>query len=171
EAHAPHGLSHHLPLAVLLVLSTAVGALIHPPVAGVLPETTPVVTDKGVQHGIELLSAGVALAGIALAVFLFAGQRRFITGLANSGAGRLVGGLWKNAWGFDWLYDRVFVKPFMLVVRATAREWADAGVGAITWVTHKAHDILAKTQSGKLRWYAASMAIGLVLVVAGFALV
>ena len=171
EAHAPHGISHHLPLLVLLVLSTGVGALIHPPLAGVLPETVPVITDEGTKHTIEFLAMGVALAGIVLGVLLFAGERRFISTVAQSGPGRLVGGLWKNAWGFDWLYDLVFVKPFMLLVRATAREWADAAVGGITWLTHQGHDVLAKTQSGKLRWYAATMAIGLVLVVAGFALV
>jgi NADH-quinone oxidoreductase subunit L len=171
EAHAPHGISHHLPLLVLLVLSTGIGALIHPPVAGVLPETKALVTDEGTRHSIEFLAMGTALGGIAIGLLLFAGQRRFISAVAQSGPGRLVGGLWKHAWGFDWLYDLVFVKPFMLVVRATAREWADAGVGGLTWLAHKGHDVLAKTQSGKLRWYAATMAIGLVLVVAGFALV
>ncbi len=39
EAHAGHGISHWLPLSVLIVLSTFVGALITPPLAGVLPES------------------------------------------------------------------------------------------------------------------------------------
>src|SRR5699024_5772126 len=39
EAHAGKGLSHNLPLAVLMVLSTFIGALIVPPLAGVLPES------------------------------------------------------------------------------------------------------------------------------------
>ena len=80
-------------------------------------------------------------------------------------------GLWKNAWGFDWLYDLLFVKPFMLIVRVNARDGFDAAVGFLPWLVREGHHVLAKTQSGKLRWYAATMAIGLVLVVAGFALV
>ncbi|MCC2637879.1 MAG: nuoL [Moraxellaceae bacterium] len=170
EAHAPHGLAHHLPLLVLLVLSTAVGALIHPPLAGVLPETVPVRGEE-MKHTIEFITIGVAFAGIALAVLLFGGQRRLISAVAQSGPGRLVGGLWKNAWGFDWLYDLLFVKPFMWLVRVNARDWADAGIGVLPWLTREGHRLLAKTQSGKLRWYAATMAIGLVAVVAGFALV
>jgi hypothetical protein len=39
EAHAGHGISHWLPLSVLIVLSTFIGALIVPPLAGVLPES------------------------------------------------------------------------------------------------------------------------------------
>ena len=38
EAHAGHGISHWLPLGVLIVLSTAVGAWIHPPLAARLPD-------------------------------------------------------------------------------------------------------------------------------------
>ncbi|MCE1848647.1 NADH-quinone oxidoreductase subunit L, partial [Enterobacter hormaechei] len=37
KAHPVKGITHHLPLLVLLVLSTFVGALIVPPLAGVLP--------------------------------------------------------------------------------------------------------------------------------------
>ena len=37
EAHAGQGLAHHLPLVVLLLLSTFIGGLIVPPLAGVLP--------------------------------------------------------------------------------------------------------------------------------------
>ncbi len=155
---------------MLLVLSTAVGALIHPPLEHVLPASAGA-AGGGMKHTLEFISMGVALAGIAIAAWLFLGERRFVTALAQSGPGRLVGGLWKNAWGFDWLYDRIFVRPFMFLVRTNARDWADAGIGLLPWLTRKGHDALVVTQSGKLRWYAATMVIGLVIVMAGFALV
>lgn len=167
DAHAGHGISHWLPLVVLLVLSTFVGALIHPPLAGVLPESAGVAGGE-MKHTLEYISMAVALAGVALAALLFLGQRRFVSKLSQSGIGRLVGGLWKNAWGFDWLYDKVFVKPFMFLVRINARDWADAAIGLIPWATLRGHALLAVTQSGKLRWYAATMAIGLVVVMAAF---
>ncbi|MDI1301575.1 MAG: NADH-quinone oxidoreductase subunit L [bacterium] len=165
EAHAGHGIAYALPLLVLLVLSTAVGALIHPPLAGVLPASAG-------EHGgelkgsVEMISGGVAVIGIVLSALLFLGQRRFVTALAQSAIGRAVGGLWKNAWGFDWLYDHIFVKPFMFIVRTNARDWADAGIGLIPRLMGKGNQLLAATQNGNLRWYAASMAMGAVLVVA-----
>lgn len=170
DAHAGHGISHWLPLSVLLVLSTFVGALIHPPLAGVLPEGAGAHVEEG-KHTIEFISMGVALAGVAIAALLFLGERRFVTALANSGVGRVVGGLWKNAWGFDWLYDHIFVKPFMWLVRVLGRDWFDAAIGFLPWLTLKGNELLSVTQSGKLRWYAATMAMGLVLVIAAFALI
>ncbi|XPE42391.1 hypothetical protein ACNKHV_14465 [Shigella flexneri] len=35
-----------------------------------------------------------------------------MTSIANSAPGRLLGTWWYNAGEFDWLYDKVFVKPF-----------------------------------------------------------
>ena len=160
-------MSYWLPLSVLLVLSTAVGALIHPPLAGVLPKSA---GEHGgeMKHTLEFISMGVAITGVVIAWLLFLGERKFTTALANSGVGRVVGGLWKNAWGFDWLYDHIFVKPFMFLVRINARDWADAGIGLLPWATRRGNELLAVTQSGKLRWYAATMAMGLVVVLAAF---
>lgn len=170
EAHAGHGVSYWLPLSVLLVLSTFIGALIHPPLAGVLPASA---GEHGgeMKHTLELVSGAVAVSGIVIAALLFLGQRRFVTALSQSAPGRLLGGLWQQAWGFDWLYDRIFVRPFMFLVRTNARDWADAGIGLIPWSVRKGNELLAATQSGKLRWYAATMAMGLVLVLAAFALI
>lgn len=167
HVHEIHGVSYWLPLSVLLVLSTAVGALIHPPLAGVLPESA---GEHGgaMKHTLEFISMGVAITGVVIAWLLFRGERKFTTALANSGIGRVVGGLWKNAWGFDWLYDHIFVKPFMFLVRINARDWADAGIGLLPWATRRGNELLAVTQSGKLRWYAATMAMGLVVVLAAF---
>lgn len=167
DAHAGHGIAYALPLLVLLLLSTFVGALIHPPLAGVLPAS---VGEHGgaMKHTIEWISGGVAVFGIALSALLFLGQRRFVTVLSQSGVGKVVGGLWKNAWGFDWLYDHLFVKPFMFIVRVNSRDWIDAAIGLLPWLTGKGHALLVVTQNGKLRWYAASMGMGAVLILAAF---
>lgn len=169
EVHAIHGFSYWLPLSVLLLLSTAVGAMIHPPVAGVLPASAGTHMEAG-RHGIELLSMAVAIGGVILAWLLFSGERRLVTALANSAVGRPLACLWKNAWGFDWLYEQIFVKPYMWLVRINARDWADAGIGLLPWLTVKGHGLLALVQSGKLRWYAATMAMGLIVLVAAFTL-
>lgn len=54
----------------------------------------------------------VAVVGILLAAWLWLGKRTLVTSIANSAPGRLLSTWWYNAWGFDWLYDKVFVKPF-----------------------------------------------------------
>lgn len=124
QAHAGQGLAHHLPLLVLLVLSTGVGALIVPPLAGVLPAGPGDHIEEG-RHGLEILSGVIAVAGIALAAFLFLGERRLAKGIAESALGRALSTLWFNAWGFDWLYDLIWVKPYLLATRLLGKDPLD----------------------------------------------
>ncbi|MGY3863047.1 NADH-quinone oxidoreductase subunit L [Aeromonas lacus] len=165
KAHAGHGLAHHLPLLVLLVLSTGIGALITPPLAGVLPAGPGDHIEEG-RHALEVASGIIAIAGIALAAFLFLGERRLATSIANSAPGRLLSTLWFNAWGFDWLYDQLWVKPYLLATRLVGQDPLDWMMGLPAWFALRGNQLLAWTVTGKLRWYAASMGIGAALVLA-----
>ncbi|KAB0663556.1 NADH-quinone oxidoreductase subunit L [Aeromonas veronii] len=165
KAHAGHGLAHHLPLLVLLVLSTGIGALITPPLAGVLPAGPGDHIEEG-RHALEVASGIIAITGIALAAFLFLGERRLATSIANSAPGRLLSTLWFNAWGFDWLYDQLWVKPYLLATRLVGQDPLDWMMGLPAWLALRGNQLLAWTVTGKLRWYAASMGIGAVLVLA-----
>lgn len=73
HAHAGKGITHHLPLIVLLVLSTFVGALIVPPLEGVLPQTTELA--HGSVMTLEIASGIIAIAGILIAAWLWLGKR------------------------------------------------------------------------------------------------
>lgn len=165
QAHAGQGLAHHLPLLVLLVLSTGVGALIVPPLAGVLPAGPGDHIEEG-RHGLEILSGVIAVAGIALAAFLFLGERRLAKGIAESAAGRALSTLWFNAWGFDWLYDLIWVKPYLLATRLLGKDPLDKMMNLPAVLAQGGHQLLAWTVSGKLRWYAASMGMGAALILA-----
>ncbi|MFM5113281.1 NADH-quinone oxidoreductase subunit L [Aeromonas hydrophila] len=165
QAHAGHGLAHQLPLLVLLVLSTGIGALIVPPLAGVLPAGPGDHIEAG-RHGLEITSAIIAIAGIALAAFLFLGERRLASSVANSAPGKLLSTLWFNAWGFDWLYDQLWVKPYLLATRLLGKDPLDWMMNLPAWLAQSGHQLLAWTVSGKLRWYAASMGMGAALILA-----
>jgi NADH-quinone oxidoreductase subunit L len=67
------------------------------------------------KHSLEIASGAIAIAGILLAALLFLGKRRFVTAVANSGIGRFLSAWWFAAWGFDWIYDKLFVKPYLLI--------------------------------------------------------
>ncbi len=163
EAHAGHGIAHSLPLVVLLVLSTFVGALITPPLAGVLPESVGHAGGEA-KHSLEIASGAIALAGILLAAMLFLGKRRFVSAVAQSAPGRFLGAWWFAAWGFDWLYDLLFVKPYLLVCRLLRRDPIDGSIGVIPRVVRGGNSALSRSQTGQLRWYAVSIVGGAVLV-------
>ncbi len=159
EAHAGHGISHWLPLSVLIVLSTFVGALIPPPLAGVLPESVGHAGGEA-KHSLELASGAIAIAGILLAALLFLGQRRFVSALAKSAPGRFFGTWWYHAWGFDWLYDKLFVKPYLLLCQLLGRDPIDRTLGVVPFSVRGGHNLLSLTENGRLRWYAASLVGG-----------
>jgi NADH-quinone oxidoreductase subunit L len=165
QAHAGHDLAHRLPLLVLLVLSTGIGALIVPPLAGVLPAGPGDNIEAG-RHTLEIVSGMVAIAGIALAAFLFLGERRLANKIASSAPGRLLSTLWFNAWGFDWLYERLWVKPYLLGTRLLGKDPLDWMMNLPAWLAQRGHQLLVWTVSGKLRWYAASMGMGATLILA-----
>jgi NADH-quinone oxidoreductase subunit L len=163
HAHAGHGLSHHIPLVVLMVLSTFIGALIHPPLADVLP-ASPGAAGGEDKHFVEIVSSIVGITGIAIAAALFLGKRGFVTSLSQSSLGQFVSRWWLHAFGFDALYHQLFVRPFLRIARPDRRDGFDSTVNVLPWLVRGLNSLIVKVQTGNLRWYAASMAIGAALV-------
>jgi NADH-quinone oxidoreductase subunit L len=165
RAHRGQGVTYWLPLAVLLVFSTFIGGMIHPPLAGVLPPATGH-TANGAKLAVGILSSAVALSGIAVACGLFLGQRRLVTWLAATLPGKLLARWWVQDWGFDWLYDALLVRPFVWFARVNIRDGIDLAILTIPAALRAFNGALVRTETGRIRWYAAGMAAGAVLVVA-----
>ncbi|RLM24845.1 NADH-quinone oxidoreductase subunit L [Brenneria alni] len=164
KAHAGKGIAHHLPLVVLMVLSTFIGALIVPPLHGVLPETT------ALEHGrmitLEIASGVVAIVGILLAAVLWLGKRQWVNSVAQSAPGRFFSTWWFHAWGFDWLYDKVFVRPYLTIAKLLQRDPLDALMNIPAVVARWGNRGLTVSENGQVRWYVASMGLGAVVVLA-----
>src|SRR5690606_21100772 len=138
-------------------------AWITPPLAGVLPQS---VGHGGgeARMGLEVLSGVIAMAGILLAAWLYLGRRRVVGAIGNSAPGRVLTALWFAAWGFDWLYDKVFVQPYLWLTRLLRRDPLDRTIGIVPVLARGAHGLLSRSENGQIRWYAASIAGGAVLV-------
>lgn len=168
KAHAIHGWDYWLPLAILLVLSTGIGALIHPPLAHILPMSLD--GEEAMKHHVELVSGSIAIVGIILAGFLFLGESKFVKAIAASSIGKFLTKWWYAAWGFDWLYDMVFVKPYVALARLLRKDPVDKTFNLIPAGIQQAHKALSATQTGSVRWYAATIAAGVVIILAALVL-
>ena len=73
--------------------------------------------------------------------------------------------LWRAGWGFDWLYDRLLVRPFLWLARINRADFIDASVDALIWLGVWSHRALSLTQTGQVRWYAACVTAGSILLV------
>ncbi|WP_338557231.1 NADH-quinone oxidoreductase subunit L [Erwinia sp. E_sp_B04_7] len=164
HAHAGKGITHHLPLIVLLILSTFIGAMIVPPLKGVLPDTLELA--HGSVLTLEITSGVVAIVGILLAAMLWLGKRTLVTSIAQSAPGRFFSTWWFAAWGFDWLYDKVFVKPYLFVAWALQRDPLNGMMNLPALFSRLANKGLVVSENGYLRWYVASMSVGAVVVLA-----
>jgi len=144
------------PMAVLALLSLA-GALLRPDLTEVLG------TGQG-RHatGPAVAASVLSLLGILAAYWLFLRRRDTVNRLAAApGAGLAASG-----WGFDRLYARLIVAPFVALARLNRHDVIDRPYLGIAWLTRQLHRDLSLTQTGQLRWYAASVAAGAVVVAA-----
>ncbi|AYA06226.1 NADH-quinone oxidoreductase subunit L [Rahnella aquatilis] len=162
KAHAGKGITHHLPLLVLLVLSTFIGAMIVPPLKGVLPDTTELA--HGSVLTLEITSGVIAIAGILLAAALYLGKRSLVNSIAKSAPGRFFMTWWFHAWGFDWLYDMIFVKPYLLVAKLLQRDPLNSMMNLPALFARLGNRGLTLSENGQVRWYVASMGLGAVVV-------
>jgi NADH-quinone oxidoreductase subunit L len=159
HVHQRPGLARVVPLAILLVLSTALGGLIRLPLADVLP-LSPGEDGGSGKHFVEALSAGTGIVGIALAAWLFLGRRELVNRIAATAPGRFIAHWWLNAFGFDALYDRLIVRPFRFLAREERRDGLDMTVGLLPLAVRVANRATVTPQTGRLRWYIASIALG-----------
>jgi NADH-quinone oxidoreductase subunit L len=162
EPHAGHGSSHQIPLAVLAVFAV-IGGFIHPPLAAVLP--SPDVVDEGSQW-IAHVPVVASLAGIALAWLLFLQMPLLPASLVTNPATAWLASLWKSAWGFDWVYDRLFVRPFVWLSRISRNDPIDGAMNLVPATLGGLNVLASATQNGNLRWYAAVAGAGLCVLIA-----
>ncbi len=141
HAEAGQGLAHGMPLVILAILSTLVGAWITPPLSGVLPAGPGLGVVAG-HNALELIASAITLAGLILGGWLFICRRAWLMRITQQGLGAGLWTWWNHAWGFDTLFD---------------------------W--RAMHFRLSNIQNGKLRDYAATMVIGATMILLSLILV
>ncbi|MCQ8856961.1 NADH-quinone oxidoreductase subunit L [Plesiomonas shigelloides] len=164
QAHAGHGLAYSVPLVVLALLSTFIGALIVPPLHGVLPAGAE--GELSTKHYLELISGLISIGGILIAAWLFLGERRWGSRMAQTAGGKTLVQIWLHAWGFDWLYDKVFVQPYLWLTRLLGGDPFNRTLNIVASAVRQANRLVVFTETGQLRWYATSVGFGALFILA-----
>jgi NADH-quinone oxidoreductase subunit L len=66
----------------------------------------------------------------------------------------------------DVLYDSLLVHPFKTISKLNKNDVVDGLYIAIAWLSRKFHHMVIMSQTGLVRWYASSMALGVVILIA-----
>jgi len=163
------------PLIVLAILAIIGGFVELPHTLGhvslfsqFLETALPKLPDPGEVASAEIylqcIAIIVSLSGIAVAYFTVLHRPVWSTALAKSYVGRLFHSLWYHGWGFDWVYEQLFVTPFTWVARINRGDFVDLVYVSIAGVTRFSHSMLRLSQNGRVRWYAAGVAVGSVFI-------
>ena len=158
EPHDASRINMWGPLVVLCVLSIGGGWM----GIGVLDGLLGPVGEFQHMHPVAFTTMVLPLLGIFLGWPVFTG--RYDIKLVASPLGDAMRRFWQSGWAFDWVYDRLFVKPFLWVARVNKGDVVDLVYRITAAMTRGIHHVGALTQTGRLRWYAANMAIGLIVV-------
>ncbi len=166
----------HVPLVVLAVLSLAGGFIELPHTMGeltlfsgflntALPEFHGAHASYGTELAFELLAAAASLGGVYLVWFRVMGASGALQRIAARPWAAAVEQLWRSGWGFDRLYDTLFVQPWLWCARVNKDDFIDALYRAAAFVTEMLHFVVSLTQTGAVRWYATGIAVGAVVTV------
>jgi len=113
---------------------------------------------------VEVVSALLSLAGIAIAWWLFLASPETTTAFVSRPAATRLARYWHAGWGFDGLYERLFARPFVWSARVNRGDAIDLVYRSLEALGVACHRTLSATQTGQLRWYAATVAGGAVAV-------
>jgi NADH-quinone oxidoreductase subunit L len=112
-----------------------------------------------------LAGALVPVAGVFLAWWLFLRRPGITTAFMSRPAAASIHKVWFIGWGFDVLYDALFVRPFVWAARINRGDFVDLLYDGAARFSSSLAGSLAGTQSGMIRRYALGIALGAILAV------
>lgn len=174
-AHQPT-LRMQAPLMILAFFSIVAGFVEMPPALGnvtlfsrlvqtVLPETTGAHGGAGTELLLAAVAGIVSLVGIYLAYLMFYRRVGAVQPVAQTREGSALSRFWASGWGFDWLYNHLFVFPYIWLSKVNKDDIVDSFYDGIAWLAQGLNAELSLSQTGRVRWYAFGLTLGVVILV------
>ena len=163
-AHLPEkeygGWNMNGPLILLIILSL-MGGFIAVPLDPVFGQSE----EHHVSGLLHTFMVATPLIGIAISFLIFYTKTIPLEKLMGSSFAQTLHKFWNSGWGFDWLYDRLIVFPFLWLARINRADVIDGFYALVVEISRAANGMIVKTQTGYLRWYALSVAAGLIVLI------
>jgi NADH-quinone oxidoreductase subunit L len=113
----------------------------------------------------QIISGITSLAGIFIAYLLFGGERLFVNYLLGSRLSVAIRDFWFADWGFDWLYNNLFVRPYQWLAFINRDDFLDLIYDGLANVCKTCNQLLSASVNGNVRWYVGGIVIGSVIVI------
>jgi NADH-quinone oxidoreductase subunit L len=158
-----------IPLIILAVLSLIGGFIELPETFGhfhifssLVQNTLPGVVTKEAHNELllQLISALIALSGVYTAYLIYLKKPSLSETFNHSRLNKFF----EKGWGFDKLYDLLFVKPVVWFSVINKSDFFDLWSIGLSRLALFFNSLLSITQNGKMRWYLLSFAIGITVI-------
>jgi NADH-quinone oxidoreductase subunit L len=153
----PKGWQLHPPLLILAGLSLVAG-MVNLPAADVLPHAH----EHHPPLWVEIIGIVLPLVGIFIGYQVF--QKNQWQALRFASFDKLRK-FFASGWGFDWLYDKVLVKPFLGLAAANRNDIIDLIPKGVVTASSQCYYFFSRGQNGQLRFYVATMAAAAIMVI------
>jgi len=180
--HKPHGTHLHdaPPAMAVALIVLALGSVVAgwagiggrfehflEPSFGPVAEVAGEAAEGAPETALMILSVIVAIAGIGIAAYFFLKNRRAADRVAAQFSG--VHTLLSNKYYVDEIYDAAVVQPIHIISEDGLWKGVDAGVidrtvNGVAGAVGSAGEVLRRLQTGSVRAYAASLFLGVVLI-------
>jgi NADH-quinone oxidoreductase subunit L len=157
------GYAMTIPLMLLAFLSVVGGYLKASLLSffnSALPPTIEAHTAGLTEVGSKATAAIVFVIGLYFAYLFHLQKRSLADALVANPAGRALQEWWYTGWGFDWIYNKLFVQPFVWISQVNKSDFVDSFYSGIAGLADLLYRGLSGTETGRVRWYAAAMAGG-----------
>jgi NADH-quinone oxidoreductase subunit L len=149
---------------MLLAFLSVVGGYLKGPLLSffnsALPPTVEAHTAGLTEVGSQATAAIVFVVGLYFAYLFHLQKRSLADALVANPAGRALQEWWYTGWGFDWIYNKLVVQPFVWISQINKSDFVDSLYTGIARLADLLYRGLSSTETGRVRWYAAAMAGG-----------
>ena len=118
------------------------------------------------EYALLIIAQVIVFGGIAAAYVFFLRSPERVRKWASGRWGAMLHRFAFSGCGFDWLYDHVFVRPFLALAEFNKDDFIDKIYAGIAAINVAAHRRLSRTQTGLVRWYMMGIAAGAVILLA-----
>ena len=174
EISSRPGVRMAIPLIILAILSIVGGFVELPETLGNLPLFSNFMQnvfpgESGKHAGaaskfmLQIIASVASIAGVFIAYVLFIGRPQYAESLSKNPAGSVLERFWFSGWGFDRLYEILFIRPFIWLIQINRDDFIELIYTGIAAINRILHAVLSATQTGNIRWYAMGIAAGAIV--------
>jgi NADH-quinone oxidoreductase subunit L len=111
------------------------------------------------------ITAIVTLLGVYTGYVLYSRRKEILQRWELSAPKRAVRGFLVNGWGFDQLFQSLFVRPFLFLTAINKSDVLDRLGNGLAQANLSFNRLLSVSQNGSLRWYIAGLLIGVLFII------